>query len=157
MNILGVNGKPVVVGGKVILPPSGVDVRLNAITPERYQYVEDENKATLDLSGLITGNYFICFFSFEGIQRINGKSVEITISFQSMGSNFMGGAIRGTGVFFYRDGSNGAASINAYLESGSDHVYDISNDFTTLLDSEGYIMANCRIDQVNASYVVSWN
>lgn len=58
MNILGVNGKPVVVDGKVILPPdvgSGVDVRLNAITPDRYQYNDDERKATLDLSGLITG------------------------------------------------------------------------------------------------------
>lgn len=156
MNILGVNGKPVMVGGKVILPPSGVDVRLNAITPERYQYVEDESKATLDLSGLITGNYFICFFDFEGIQRINGRFVEIIISFQSMGSNFIGGAIRGTGVFFYRDGSNGVAPIDAYLESDSGHVYNISNDFTSL-DSEGNFMANCRIDKVLASYVVSWN
>lgn len=157
MNILGVNGKPVVVGGKVILPPSGVDVRLNAITPDRYQYVEDEAKVTLDLSGLITGNYFICFFYFEGIQRTSEKPVEITISFQSMGSNFMAGTIRGTGVFFYRDGSNGVAPINAYLESGSGHVYNIYNDFTMLIDSEGYLMADCRIDRVNASYVVSWN
>ena len=83
MNILGVNGKPVVVGGKVILPPSGVDVRLNAITPDRYQYSSSLFECILDLSGLITGNYFICGLTFSG-ERIDRGWLErygITMSY----------------------------------------------------------------------------
>ena len=134
-----------------------VDVRLNAITIDRYQFISDGPKATLDLSGLITGNYFICYFAAQGIQIDSKKKEEIVIQFQSMGPNFYSGLIYGQGTFTHPDDSSEAAAISAYLESDSDHVYDISENFGYFIDSEGNFLANCRLEGLRASYVVSWN
>lgn len=145
----------------ILAIPSGtgtpVDVRLNAITIDRYHFIPDDQKTTLDLSGLITGNYFICYFGAAGIQKDRGESIDIVIQFQSMGPNFYSGRIYGQGIFMHSDDTIEAAPIIAYLESGSDHVYDISENFGWLTDSEGNFVANCTLDQARASYVVSWN
>ena len=134
--------------GTMAYTPSGtgtsVDVRVNAITVDRYQCIAEERTATLDLSGLITGNYFICFFYAPGIQKVTGDRVTI-----------------GYGVVENANSSAAnAVTITPYLDSDSDHVYDIS-DFLGLLDSEGNTLADCMLDAESVGRpicdVVSWD
>lgn len=135
-----------------------VVVKVNAMTADRYQFVDDEGKATLDLSGLITGDCFICIFHFAGETINEHKSFDGSIVLQhdtsSSNPNY---DASGYGLFRYADGTAGVEYIQALLESGSDHVYDISSDFSALYDSEGNSIANCDITMVHYSYVVSWS
>lgn len=135
-----------------------VDVRVNAITADRYQCILEEQKVTLDLSGLITGDCFICVFCFSGVTIDSGISFGGVIVLQHISPD--SGAdydASGFGLFKRRNGDDGVENITAYLESGSDHVYDISSDFVTLYDSEGNNIANCTITKVDSSCVVSWS
>ena len=149
MNILGVNGKPVVVGGKVILPPdvgSGVDVRLNAITPDRYQYDEATNSISLNLGGLITGKFFVCVLWFDGTS-INGGSwnYAITISYLVESSPEY------EHDFVVCAGATGSGYIPTILKSGENNVYDLSMLINAMSDEPA------EINNVIDSYVVSWN
>lgn len=146
MNILGVNGKPVVVGGKVILPPSGVDVRLNAITPDRYQYDEAANSISLNLSGLITGKFFVCVLWFEGTS-ISGKSGNYTITI----SYLVESSPEYEHDFVVCAGPTGSGYIPTILKSGENNVYDLSMLTEMMSD------APAEISNVIDSYVVSWN
>lgn len=153
MNILGVNGKPVVVGGKVIVPPnvgSGVDVRLNAITPDRYQYDEAANSISLNLSGLITGKFFVCVLWFDGTS-INGEfgNYAITISYLVEYSP------DDEHDFVVCAGPTGSGYIPTRLKSGENNVYDLSMLIDVMKDERSY--APAEISNVIDSYVVSWN
>ncbi len=141
---------------------TSIDVRLNAITVDRYQFIGEEMMATFDLSGLITGNSFICFFYAPGRQENTGATVYILIFLQCLGPNFRKGTVTGYGAVQDRNGSFiDAAQINAVLESDSGHVYDISSDFAFMFDSDGNPLANCYLDAEDlgqaTSYVVSWS
>ena len=152
MNILGVNGKPVVVGGKVILPPSGVDVRLNAITPDRYQYSSSTFECTLDLSGLITGNYFICGLTFSG-ERIDGGWLGrygITMSYVNSNPESE------DNVTVYAGPVISGYQLTT-LKSGSDHVYDLTMCVELMKPESDQSSAANSIDTIYQSYVVSWN
>ena len=151
MNILGVNGKPVVVGGKVILPPSGVDVRLNAITPDRYQF-GSPFECTLDLSGLITGKYFICGLTFSG-ERIDGEGLAdygITIPYVNSNPESNDNA-----VVYAGPALSGYQSTS--LKSGSDHVYDLTLCVESMKSEDDESSAANSIDTIYGSYVISWN
>lgn len=155
MNILGVNGKPVVVGGKVILPPdagSGVDVRLNAITPDRYQFSSSPFECTLDLSGLITGTYFICGLTFSG-ERIDKGWLEdygITISYVNSNPESENNAM------VYAGPENAGYQLTT-LKSGSDHVYDLTFCLELMKADGGQSTAANSINTIYQSCVVSWN
>lgn len=150
MNILGVNGKPVVVGGKVILPPSGVDVRLNAITPDRYQYDEAANSISLNLSGLITGKFFVCVLWFEGTS-IGGSPDQYTITI----SYLVEYSPEYEHDFVVCAGPTSSGYIPTLLKSGENNVYDLS----MLIDAMGDTGSDApaEISNVIDSYVVSWN
>lgn len=153
MNILGVNGKPVVVGGKVILPPdvgSGVDVRLNAITPDRYQYDEATNSISLDLGGLITGKFFVCVLWFEGTS-ISGDLYQYTITI----SYLVEPDSEYNHDFVVCAGPTGSGYSPTILKSGENNVYDLSR----LIDAMGGQEAGAPVEISNVidSYVVSWN
>ena len=150
MNILGVNGKPVVVGGKVILPPSGVDVRLNAITPDRYQYDEAANSISLNLGGLITGKFFVCVLWFDGtsINDISGNYT-ITISYLVEYSPEY------EHDFVVCAGPTGSGYIPTILKSGENNVYDLSQLIEVMKDQ--VVDAPASISTILDSYVVSWN
>lgn len=153
MNILGVNGKPVVVGGKVILPPdvgSGVDVRLNAITPDRYQYDEATNSISLDLGGLITGKFFVCVLWFDGTS-ISGESGNYTITI----SYLVESSPEYEHDFVVCAGPTGSGYIPTILKSGENNVYDLSMLIEAMKDEISY--APTEISNVVDSYVVSWN
>lgn len=150
MNILGVNGKPVVVGGKVILPPSGVDVRLNAITPDRYQYDEAANSISLNLGGLITGKFFVCVLWFEGISINDGSwNYTITISYLVEPDSEY------NHDFVVCAGPTGSGYIPTILKSGENNVYDLSMLIDAMSGQEAG--APAEISNVIDSYVVSWN
>lgn len=135
-----------------------VGVRVNAITADRYQCIMEEQKVTLDLSGLITGDYFICVFIFSGEAIYGDITFRGVIVLQHISTDSDDYDASGFGLYKRRDGSDdGVEYITAYLESGSDHVYDISSDFVTLYDSEGNSIANCKITKVDSSCVVSWS
>lgn len=150
MNILGVNGKPVVVGGKVILPPSGVDVRLNAITPDRYQYDEAANSISLNLGGLITGKFFVCVLWFDGTS-INGDVAAYTITI----SYLVEPDSEYNHDFVVCAGPTGSGYMPTLLKSGENNVYDLS----MLIDAMNGLQvdAPAEISNVIDSYVVSWN
>ena len=150
MNILGVNGKPVVVGGKVILPPSGVDVRLNAITPDRYQYDEAANSISLNLGGLITGKFFVCVLWFDGTS-INGDVAAYTITI----SYLVEPDSEYNHDFVVCAGPTGSGYTPTLLKSGENNVYDLS----MLIDAMSGLQvdAPAEISNVIDSYVVSWN
>lgn len=150
MNILGVNGKPVVVSGKVILPPSSVDVRLNAITPDRYQYDEAANSISLNLGGLITGKFFVCVLWFDGTS-INGSSDQYAITI----SYLMESSPEYEHDFVACAGPTGSGYIPTLLKSGENNVYDLSTLIEAMNDLE--INAPAVIDIVKDSYVISWN
>lgn len=150
MNILGVNGKPVVVGGKVILPPSGVDVRLNAITPDRYQYDEAANSISLNLGGLITGKFFVCVLWFDGTS-INGDVAAYTITI----SYLVEPDSEYNHDFVVCAGPTGSGYIPTLLKSGENNVYDLSQLIEVMKDQ--VVDAPASIDIVTDSYVVSWN
>ena len=150
MNILGVNGKPVVVGGKVILPPSGVDVRLNAITPDRYQYDEATNSISLDLGGLITGKFFVCVLWFEGTS-INGDVAAYTITI----SYLVEPDSEYNHDFVVCAGPTGSGYIHTLLKSGENNVYDLSQLIEVMKDQVADAPAS--ISTILDSYVVSWN
>ena len=150
MNILGVNGKPVVVGGKVILPPSGVDVRLNAITPDRYQYDEATNSISLDLGGLITGKFFVCVLWFDGTS-ISGTSYQYTITI----SHPVEPDSEYNHNFVVCAGPTSSGYIPTLLKSGENNVCDLSMLIEVMKDADSD--APARIDIVIDSYVVSWN
>lgn len=155
MNILGVNGKPVVVGGKVILPPdvgSGVDVRLNAITPDRYQYSSSLFECTLDLSGLITGQYFICGLTFSGERIDGGGLVDYGITISYVNSN----PESEDNVVVYAGPANDGYQLTT-LKSGSDHVYDLTLCLEVMKTTRDESTAANSIDTIYQSYVVSWN
>lgn len=150
MNILGVNGKPVVVGGKVILPPSGVDVRLNAITPDRYQYDEAANSISLNLGGLITGKFFVCVLWFDGTSvRGESEPYAITISYLVESSPEY------EHDFVVCAGLTGSGYIPTILKSGENNVYDLSMLIEDM-NSQG-VGAPASIETIIDSYVVSWN
>ena len=151
--------------GTMAYTPSGtgtsVDVRVNAITVDRYQCIAEERTATLDLSGLITGNYFICFFYAPGIQKVTGDRVILRITLECISYDFSSGETIGYGVVENANSSAAnAVTITPYLDSDSDQGYDIS-DFLGLLDSEGNTLADCMLDAESVgkpiSYVVSWD
>lgn len=153
MNILGVNGKPVVVGGKVILPPnvgSGVDVRLNAITPDRYQYDEAAYSLSLDLSGLITGKFFVCVLWFDGTS-IGGDSGNYTITI----SYLVEYSPEHEHDFVVCAGPTGSGYIPTRLKSGENNVYDLSQLIEVMKDQ--VVDAPASISTILDSYVVSWN
>ena len=150
MNILGVNGKPVVVGGKVILPPSSVDVRLNAITPDRYQYDEAANSISLNLGGLITGKFFVCVLWFDGTS-VRGESgpYAITISYLVESSPEY------EHDFVVCAGETGSGYIPTILKSGENNVYDLSMLIENM--NSQVVGAPASIEIIIDSYVVSWN
>ena len=150
MNILGVNGKPVVVGGKVILPPSGVDVRLNAITPDRYQYDEAANSISLNLGGLITGKFFVCVLWFDGTS-INDSSGNYTITI----SYLVEYSPEYEHDFVVCAGPTGSGYIPTILKSGENNVYDLSQLIEVMKDQ--VVDAPASISTILDSYVVSWN
>ena len=150
MNILGVNGKPVVVGGKVILPPSGVDVRLNAITPDRYQYDEAANSISLNLGGLITGKFFVCVLWFDGTS-INDESGNYTITI----SYLVEYSPEYEHDFVVCAGPTGSGYIPTILKSGENNVYDLSQLIEIMKDQ--VVGAPASISTILDSYVVSWN
>jgi len=128
----------------------GVDVRLNAITPDRYQYDEATNSISLDLGGLITGKFFVCVLWFDGVS-IDGEPDQyaITISHPvepdpEYNHNFVACA-----------GPTGSGYIPTLLKSGENNVYDLSMliEAMNVLD----VGAPAHIDIVKDSYVVSWN
>ena len=150
MNILGVNGKPVVVGGKVSLPPSGVDMRLNAITPDRYQYDEAANSISLNLGGLITGKFFVCVLWFYGTS-INDSSGNYTITI----SYLVEPDSEYNHDFVVCAGPTGSGYSPTILKSGENNVYDLSQLIEVMKDQ--VVDAPASIDIVTDSYVVSWN
>ena len=154
MNIRGVNGKPVVVGGKVILPPnvgSGVDVRLNAITPDRYQYDEATYSISLDLGGLITGKFFVCVLWFDGTS-IGGSPDQYAITI----SYLVESSPEDEHNFVVCAGPTGSGYIPTILKSGENNVYDLSMLAEVMKFNRGSD-APAEISNVIDSYVVSWN
>ena len=150
----------------ILAIPSGtgtpIDVRLDAVTVDRYRFIEDEMKATLDLSGLITGNYFMCYFYAPGRLKDTGATVYFLIMLYRISDSMPTDSAFGDGIVkSNRSYDANATSILAYLESDSDHVYNISDDLASMTDSNGNRLANCEFDAVGigepSSYVVSWN
>lgn len=138
--------------GNIHTGSGGVDVRLNAITPERYQYVENEAKATLDLSGLITGKYFICELTFSG-ERIDGEGLAnygIIISYVNSNPESEDNVVVYAGPVI--SGYQGTI-----LKSGSDHVYDLTGCIENMKSDGDQSSAANSIDTISSSYVVSWN
>lgn len=128
----------------------GVDVRLNAITPDRYQYDEAANSISLNLGGLITGKFFVCVLWFDGTS-ISGTPDQyaITISHPvepdpEYNHNFVVCA-----------GPTGSGYIPTLLKSGENNVYDLS----MLIEAMSNLSqdAPADIDVVKDSYIVSWN
>lgn len=136
MNILGVNGNPVVVGGKVILPPSSADVRIDQVEPYRYNH---EN-FTLDLQGLVTGKYFICVI-FGIVYELNQCVLTLTYVGEDSGNvcSLLG---------FAEDGTISASSIASLIQDNiTNNVVDISE----VCPVEG------SFSEINYSCIVSWN
>lgn len=152
--------------GTMTNAPSGtgtpVDVRLDAVTVDRYRFIEEEGKATLDLSGLITGNHFICYFYAPGRLKDTGSDVYFLIMLYRISDSIPTDSAVGNGIVQSDQSYDAnAASILAYLESDSDHVYDISENLAHMTDSNGNRLADCEFDAASigapTSYVVSWN
>ena len=152
--------------GTMASDPSGtgapIDVRLDAVTVDRYRFIEEESKATLDLSGLITGNHFICYFYAPGRLKDTGAGVYFLIMLYRISDSIPTDSAFGDGIVqSNRSSDANATSILAYLESDSDHVYDISDGLANMADSNGTRLANCEFDAAEigapSSYVVSWN
>ena len=138
--------------GNIPTGSGGVDVRLNAITPDRYQYSSSHFECTLDLSGLITGKYFICGLTFSG-ERIDGEGLAdygITISYVNSNPESEDNMTVYAGPV-----KSGYQSTT--LKSGSDHVYDLTNCIELMKSDTFDSSAANSIDTIYQSYVVSWN
>lgn len=80
MKILAKDGKPLATGGKVIIPPSAggaVNVSYNTVEPNRYSVDLDNQKAQLDLTGLVAGSHYICNMMFAGT-ALDYNNIDIT-------------------------------------------------------------------------------
>lgn len=140
--------------GNIQTGGGGVDMRLNTITPDRYQSISNY-ECVLDLSGLITGKYFICELFFSG-ERMDGEGLAnygITISCVNSNPG------NEDNMVVYAGPAKSGYQLTT-LKSGSDHTYDLSTCIEDMkLDPENSSLSSAAnsIDAIYTSYVVSWN
>lgn len=160
MKLLGLDNKPLVAGGKAIIPPSAgssVDIQLGTITPDRYTVDTDNVTAFLNLGGLITGKYFVCRIEFIGESADGG-------TFEPSGTE--NGYILDivyiddltldeTNSAGYCCGPQGFAAFPITFVSDADHVLDLSL-LLEFMKNDTYGMA-LNMTSVHESVIVSWD
>lgn len=154
MSILGLNGKPLVTGGKVIVPPTAgdaVNVSYNTVEPNRYSVDLDNRTAQLDLTGLVDGSHYICALDFQGVAldsentNSTGDLVNYSVYVFDIGSNQFGI------TYSFQDGLGyGPAQYKSPLILNLDILLE------TTRNNYSYGMAY-SITEVLNSVIVSWD
>lgn len=149
MSILGLNGKPLVTGGKVIVPPTvggTVNVSYNTVEPNRYSVDLNSNTAKLNLTGLVTGSHYICNMFFQGVAldspnlNITGDIVDYNMTVFSIGDEqhdyivYSSPDFLAEGAIIYN--SNQVLNLDVLLESAkNDYNYGMAYNITEMIDS----------------------
>lgn len=159
MKLLGLNSKPLVAGGKAIIPPSAgssVDAQTNTITPERYTVDLDNFTCYLNLDGLITGKYFMCTIDFVGESlsihgQPSGDENNYILTIQYIDDLPLDESMS----IGYCCGPEGFGVCPMIFANEANHVLDLSTLMESMKKDE-YGMA-LNIATVQQSLVVSWD
>lgn len=130
----------------------GVNVSYDTIDPNRYSVNLDNRTAQLDLTGLVSGNHYVCNMLFQGMaldsQNIESaeKTINYTITVFSTGSEQYDGII-----CLFEDGMG-----DAPVQYNSALVLNLDLLLETTKNDYNYGMAY-NITEMIQSAIVSWD
>lgn len=163
MQLLGLNNKPLVAGGKAIIPPtagSGVDIQYDTITPDRYTVDLDNRTCYLNLNGLITHKFFYVQIDFNGeaLDNENLLSTGETINYYIFIQYVDEKDSQTTNSIFYYVVPGMTTPLLVRFTDNSSHILDLGvNGFLFDLSQGGEYGLALSISTVIKSTIISWD
>lgn len=159
MKILAKNGKVIKLNGGAILAPSAAGsggtatVSYNTVEPDRYSVNIDDQTASLNLTGLVTGTYYICNMTFLGTaldavqnEDITGDSMSYSITVFNTGDE----------QYDYIGYSSQDFFAKSSVQYNSNLILNLDMFFEATKNEHAYGMAY-NITEELTSIIVSWD